>query len=50
MQYSDKELSNLRSITEKKLGQKISQDYLLLSTSVKAAFHSRVYLGIKVVI
>jgi serine/threonine protein kinase len=37
MQYSDKELSNLRSITEKKLGQKISQDYLLLSTSVKAS-------------
>lgn len=37
MQYSDKELKDLKSITEKKLGQKISQDYLLVSTSQKAS-------------
>lgn len=35
MQYSATELSNLRSITDKKLGAKLGQDYLLVSTILK---------------
>ena len=35
MQYSSTELSNLKSITDKKLGSKLSQDYLLVSTILK---------------
>ena len=35
MQYSSTELSNLKSITDKKLGSKLGQDYLLISTILK---------------
>ena len=35
MQYSSTELSNLKSITDKKLGSKLGQDYLLVSTILK---------------
>lgn len=37
MEYSATELSNLKSITAKKLGQKLSDDYLLISSTVKSS-------------
>ena len=37
MEYSATELSNLKSITAKKLGQKLSDDYLLISNTVKSS-------------
>lgn len=35
--YSPTELSNLKTITDKKLGPKLGQDYLLVTTIVKAS-------------
>ena len=37
MEYSATELSNLKSVTAKKLGQKLSDDYLLISSTVKSS-------------
>ena len=37
MQYSSSELLNLKALTAKKLGTKLSDDYLLISSTMKAS-------------
>jgi adenine C2-methylase RlmN of 23S rRNA A2503 and tRNA A37 len=37
MQYSSTELLNLKALTAKKLGTKLSDDYLLISSTMKAS-------------
>ena len=37
MQYSSTELLNLKALTAKKLGTKLSEDYLLISSTMKAS-------------